>query len=47
MKINVHGGHNAHTPGASSILNELKEDRIVKDDIYPFILLKTHSQSSG
>lgn len=33
MKINVHGGHNAHTPGASSILNELKEDRIVKDEM--------------
>lgn len=31
MRINVHGGHNKYSTGASSILNELNEDRKVKD----------------
>ncbi|RHO23771.1 N-acetylmuramoyl-L-alanine amidase [Amedibacterium intestinale] len=43
MKINVHGGHNAHTPGASSILNELKEDRIVKDEVIRLLKAEGHT----
>lgn len=31
MKINVHGGHNSHVTGAARYLNELQEDRKVKD----------------
>ena len=31
MRINVHGGHNKYSTGASSVLNELTEDRKVKD----------------
>lgn len=31
MVINVHGGHNAKAPGASGLLNEVAEDRKVKD----------------
>ena len=33
MIINVHAGHNAHAPGASGLLNEVKEDRRVKDGV--------------
>lgn len=33
MKINVHAGHNSFTPGASSILNEFNEDRVVKNEV--------------
>ena len=29
MVITVHGGHNANVPGASSLLDEVKEDRII------------------
>ena len=31
MVINVHGGHNTKAPGASGLLNEVAEDRKVKD----------------
>ena len=31
MIINVHGGHNARVPGASGLINEVTEDRRVKD----------------
>lgn len=31
MKINVHGGHNARVPGACGLINEVTEDRKVKD----------------
>lgn len=31
MIINVHAGHNAHAPGASGLLDEVREDRRVKD----------------
>ena len=31
MKINVHGGHNARVPGACGLINEVSEDRKVKD----------------
>lgn len=31
MVINVHGGHNAKAPGASGLLDEVAEDRKVKD----------------
>ena len=31
MKLNVHGGHNARVPGASGLINEVTEDRKVKD----------------
>lgn len=43
MKINVHGGHNSYTPGASSILNELKEDRIVKDEVIRLLKAEGHT----
>lgn len=32
-KYNVHGGHNSIVPGAASILNEVKEDRKVKNKL--------------
>ena len=31
MIINVHGGHNACVPGASGLIDEVTEDRLVKD----------------
>lgn len=31
MIINVHSGHNARVPGASGLINEVTEDRLVKD----------------
>lgn len=31
MKINVHGGHNARVPGACGLIDEVTEDRKVKD----------------
>ena len=31
MKINVHGGHNARVPGACGLIDEVTEDRRVKD----------------
>lgn len=43
MKINVHAGHNSYTPGASSILNELKEDRIVKDEVIRLLKAEGHT----
>lgn len=43
MKINVHAGHNSYTPGASSILNELKEDRIVKDEVIRLLKSNGHT----
>ena len=33
MKFNVHGGHNNIVPGASSLLDETKEDRKVKNGV--------------
>ena len=33
MKINVHGGHNRIVQGASKYLNEVSEDRKVKDEV--------------
>ena len=33
MKINVHAGHNSIVPGAVSILNEVTEDRKVKNKL--------------
>lgn len=33
MKFNVHGGHNRIVPGASAILDEVTEDRKVKDGV--------------
>lgn len=43
MKINVHAGHNAHTPGSSSLLNEVKEDRIVKNEVIRLLKAKGHT----
>lgn len=31
MRINIHAGHNFHTPGASGLFNETEEDRKVKN----------------
>lgn len=31
MELNVHGGHNARVPGASGLINEVTEDRKIKD----------------
>lgn len=33
MKINIHGGHNRIVPGASSLIDEVTEDRKVKDGV--------------
>lgn len=43
MKINVHAGHNSFTPGASSLLNELKEDRVVKDEVIRLLKAEGHT----
>lgn len=37
MKINVHAGHNSIVTGASKYLNEVKEDRKVKDYLISYL----------
>ena len=43
MKINVHGGHNKLTPGAYSLLDELTEDRKVKDKVIKSLKSEGHT----
>lgn len=43
MKFNVHGGHNAHVTGASKYLNELNEDRKVKNEVIRLLKAQGHT----
>lgn len=43
MKINVHGGHNKYSTGASKYLNELTEDRKVKDEVIRLLKAQGHT----
>lgn len=43
MKINVHAGHNSIVPGAVSILNEVTEDRKVKNKVIELLRNAGHT----
>lgn len=43
MKINVHGGHNSHVTGASKYLNELTEDRKIKNEMIRLLKAQGHT----
>ena len=43
MDINVHGGHNSHVTGASKYLNELTEDRKVKNEVIRLLRAQGHT----
>ena len=43
MVINVHGGHNAKAPGASGLLDEVAEDRKVKDLVIAWLRALGHT----
>lgn len=43
MKFNVHGGHNSHSTGASKYLNELTEDRKVKNEVIHLLKAQGHT----
>ena len=43
MKFNVHGGHNKYSTGASKYLNELIEDRKVKDEVIRLLKTQGHT----
>lgn len=43
MKINVHGGHNKYSTGASKYLNELTEDRKVKNEVIRLLKSQGHT----
>lgn len=43
MEINVHGGHNSHVTGASKYLNELTEDRKVKNEVIRLLKAQGHT----
>ena len=43
MKFNVHGGHNKYSTGASKYLNELTEDRKVKDEVIRLLKSQGHT----
>lgn len=43
MKFNVHGGHNAKATGASSYLNEVTEDRKIKDKVISYLKMEGHT----
>lgn len=43
MKFNVHGGHNSHVTGASKYLNELTEDRKVKNEVIRLLKAQGHT----
>lgn len=40
---NVHGGHNAKVPGVSSYLNEVTEDRKIKDKVISLLKAQGHT----
>lgn len=42
-KYNVHGGHNSIVPGAASILNEVTEDRKVKNELISLLKNAGHT----
>ena len=42
-KYNVHGGHNKKVPGASGILDEVSEDRKVKNAVIKYLKAKGHT----
>lgn len=42
-KYNVHGGHNRKAPGASGILDEVTEDRKVKDAVIKYFRAADHT----
>lgn len=42
-KYNVHGGHNAKVPGAAKYLNELTEDRKVKNKVIALLRAQGHT----
>lgn len=43
MKFNVHGGHNKIVQGASKFLNEVTEDRKVKNEVIRLLKLQGHT----
>lgn len=43
MKFNVHGGHNKYSTGASKYLNELNEDRKVKNEVIRLLKAQGHT----
>ena len=43
MKFNVHGGHNKYSTGASKYLNELTEDRKVKNEVIRLLKSQGHT----
>lgn len=42
-KYNVHGGHNAKVPGAAKYLNEMTEDRKVKNKVIALLRAQGHT----
>ena len=43
LKFNVHGGHNSHVTGAAKYLNELTEDRKVKNEVIRLLKAQGHT----
>ena len=43
MEINVHGGHNKYVTGAAKYLNELTEDRKVKNEVIRLLKAQGHT----
>lgn len=43
MKINVHGGHNRHVPGIISYLDEVTEDRRIKNAVIAYLRKEGHT----
>lgn len=43
MKINVHGGHSLKCRGASGLLDEVKEDRVVKNKVIELMKANGHT----
>ena len=43
MKINVHGGHNYHVPGAGGCFSETREDRNVKNKLIALLRAEGHT----
>lgn len=43
MKLNVHGGHSLKCRGASGLLDEVKEDRLVKNNLIEILKANGHT----
>lgn len=43
MKINIHGGHNARVPGIISYLDEVTEDRKIKNEVIRLLKSEGHT----